>query len=170
MAIGIANAAVAILGMSLAGAFADKRAAERIAHMAHHDPLTGLPNRAAFAAQFATVLDRSAAAGSGFAIVCIDLDRFKEVNDLFGHSAGDLVLREVSDRLLTAVQGEFVARLEQSRTAPQCAEPPAPSFRPLRPRRSSRPTVPNTGWPVEGSNASGTDQCRRLDASLCRDS
>jgi hypothetical protein len=66
--------------------------------------------------------------------------------------------------------GEFVARLEQSRTAPQCAEPPAPSFRPLRPRRSSRPTVPNTGWPVEGSNASGTDQCRRLDASLCRDS
>ena len=48
MAIGIANAAVAILGMSLAGAFVDKRAAERIAHMAHHDPLTGLPNRAAF--------------------------------------------------------------------------------------------------------------------------
>ncbi|MEA2876379.1 MAG: diguanylate cyclase [Hyphomicrobiales bacterium] len=111
MAMGIANAAVAILGMSLAGAFADKRAAERIAHMAHHDPLTGLPNRAAFAAQFATVLDRSAAAGSGFAVVCIDLDRFKEINDLFGHAAGDLVLREVSDRLLTAVQGEFIARL-----------------------------------------------------------
>jgi len=111
MAIGIANAAVAILGMSLAGAFVDKRAAERIAHMAHHDPLTGLPNRAAFATQFATVLDRSAAAGSGFAILCIDLDRFKEINDLFGHSAGDLVLREVSDRLLTAVQGEFIARL-----------------------------------------------------------
>jgi diguanylate cyclase len=111
MAIGIANAAVAILGMSLAGAFADKRAAERIAHMAHHDPLTGLPNRAAFAAQFATVLDRSAAAGSSFAILCIDLDRFKEINDLFGHSAGDLVLREVSDRLLSAVKGEFVARL-----------------------------------------------------------
>jgi diguanylate cyclase len=111
MAIGIANAAVAILGMSLAGAFVDKRAAERIAHMAHHDPLTGLPNRAAFAKQFATVLDRSAAAGSSFAILCIDLDRFKEINDLFGHPAGDLVLREVSDRLLTAVKGEFIARL-----------------------------------------------------------
>jgi diguanylate cyclase (GGDEF)-like protein len=111
MAIGIANAAVAILGMSLAGAFVDKRAAERIAHMAHHDPLTGLPNRAAFATQLGTVLDRSAAAGSSFAILCIDLDRFKEVNDLFGHSAGDLVLREVSDRLLTAVKGEFIARL-----------------------------------------------------------
>ena len=111
MAIGIANAAVAILGMSLAGAFVDKRAAERIAHMAHHDPLTGLPNRAAFTTQFATVLDRSAAAGSGFAVLCIDLDRFKEINDLFGHAAGDLVLREVSDRLLTAVQGEFIARL-----------------------------------------------------------
>lgn len=111
MAIGIANAAVAILGMSLAGAFVDKRAAERIAHMAHHDPLTGLPNRAAFATQFATALDRSAAAGSGFAILCIDLDRFKEINDLFGHSAGDLVLRDVSDRLLVAVKGEFIARL-----------------------------------------------------------
>ena len=73
-----------------------------VPHMAHHDPLTGLPNRTAFAAQFATVLDRSAAAGSGFAVMCIDLDRFKEINDLFGHPAGDRVLREVSNRLLTA--------------------------------------------------------------------
>jgi diguanylate cyclase (GGDEF)-like protein len=111
MAIGIANAAIAILGMSLAGAFVDKRAAERIAHMAHHDPLTGLPNRAAFATQFATVLERSAAARCSFAILCIDVDRFKEINDLFGHAAGDLVLREVSDRLLAAVKGQFVARL-----------------------------------------------------------
>src|SRR4051812_3894867 len=110
-AIGIASVAVAILGMSLAGVFVDKRTAERIAHMAHHDPLTGLPNRAGFTAQFSTVLERSAAARSGFAILCIDLDRFKEINDLFGHAAGDLVLREVSDRLLTAVKGQFVARL-----------------------------------------------------------
>jgi diguanylate cyclase (GGDEF)-like protein len=111
MAIGIANAAVAILGMSLAGAFVDKRAAERIAHMAQHDPLTGLPNRTAFATRFAAVLDRSAAAGTSFTVMCIDLDRFKEINDLFGHPAGDRVLREVSKRLLTAVKGEFVARL-----------------------------------------------------------
>jgi diguanylate cyclase (GGDEF)-like protein len=111
MAIGIANAAIAVLGMSLAGAFADKRAAERIAHMAHHDPLTRLPNRAAFANRFATVLDRSAVAGSSFAILCIDIDRFKEVNDLFGHAAGDRVLREVSNRLVTSIGGEFIARL-----------------------------------------------------------
>ena len=111
MAIGIASAAVAVLAMSLAGAFVDKRTAERIAHMAHHDPLTGLPNRAAFTAQFATVLERSAAARSGFAILCIDLDRFKEINDLFGHAAGDLVLRQVADRLLAAIKGQFVARL-----------------------------------------------------------
>jgi diguanylate cyclase (GGDEF)-like protein len=111
MAIGIASAAVAVLAMSLAGAFVDKRTAERIAHMAHHDALTGLPNRAAFTAQFATVLERSAAARSGFAILCVDLDRFKEINDLFGHSAGDLVLRQVADRLLAAVKGQFVARL-----------------------------------------------------------
>src|SRR3954470_19570174 len=111
MAMGIANAAVAILAMSLAGAFVDKRAAERIAHMAHHDSLTGLPNRTAFATHFATVLDRSAAATSGFAVICVDLDRFKEINDLFGHPAGDRVLREVSNRLLIAAKGGFVARL-----------------------------------------------------------
>src|SRR3954466_7473825 len=110
MAIGIAKGAVAIHGRSLAGAFVDKRAAERIAHMAHHDPLTGLPNRAAFTMQFATVLERSAATGSAFAVMCIDLDRFKEINDLFGHPAGDRVLREVSNRLSAAVKGEFVAR------------------------------------------------------------
>jgi len=111
MAIGIANAAIAILGMSLAGAFVDKRAAERIAHMAHHDPLTGLPNRAAFGTRLAMVLERSAAERSKFAILCIDLDRFKEINDLFGHSAGDLVLREGSERLVTAVNGQFIGRL-----------------------------------------------------------
>jgi diguanylate cyclase (GGDEF)-like protein len=111
MAIGIANAAIAILGMSLAGAFVDKRAAERIAHMAHHDPLTGLPNRAAFGTRLAMVLERSAAERSKFAILCIDLDRFKEINDLFGHSAGDLVLREVSERLVTAANGQFIGRL-----------------------------------------------------------
>jgi diguanylate cyclase (GGDEF)-like protein len=97
--------------MSLAGAFIDKRAAERIAHMAHHDPLTGLPNRTAFGTHFATVLHRSAAAGYGFAVICVDLDRFKEINDLFGHPAGDRVLREVSNRLLIAAKGGFVARL-----------------------------------------------------------
>ena len=61
MAIGIASAAVAVLAMSLAGAFVDKRTAERIAHLAHHDPLTDLPNRAAFTAEFASVLERSGA-------------------------------------------------------------------------------------------------------------
>jgi diguanylate cyclase (GGDEF)-like protein len=88
-----------------------KRAEARIAHMAHHDGLTGLPNRAAFTGHLAATLERAAADGESFAILCIDLDRFKEVNDVFGHSVGDALLCEVSKRLKSAANGAFLARL-----------------------------------------------------------
>jgi diguanylate cyclase (GGDEF)-like protein/PAS domain S-box-containing protein len=88
-----------------------RRAEERIAHMAHHDPLTDLPNRAAFSQHLASMLDRSAAAGSEFAVLCIDLDRFKEVNDVFGHSMGDALLTEVARRLKSVAGDAFLARL-----------------------------------------------------------
>src|SRR5262249_17824468 len=90
----------------------DRRHAEKqIAYMAHHDLLTGLPNRAAFTEHFAAVLDNASASNGNFAVVCIDLDRFKEVNDVFGHSVGDGLLREVA-RLLRAAAGDaFLARL-----------------------------------------------------------
>jgi diguanylate cyclase (GGDEF)-like protein len=88
-----------------------RRAEKQIAYMAHHDLLTGLPNRAAFTEHFAAVLDHAAASDGSFAVLCLDLDRFKEVNDVFGHSAGDGLLREVS-RLLRAAAGDaFLARL-----------------------------------------------------------
>jgi diguanylate cyclase (GGDEF)-like protein/PAS domain S-box-containing protein len=88
-----------------------RRAEERIAHMAHHDPLTDLPNRAAFSQHLASTLGRSAAAGSEFAVLCIDLDRFKEVNDVFGHSIGDALLTEVARRLKDMAGDAFLARL-----------------------------------------------------------
>jgi diguanylate cyclase (GGDEF)-like protein/PAS domain S-box-containing protein len=88
-----------------------RRAEERIAHLAHHDALTDLPNRAAFTERIASTLDQAGRANSSFALLCIDLDRFKEVNDIFGHSAGDALLREVTRRLRQAADGAFLARV-----------------------------------------------------------
>jgi len=89
-----------------------KRLAEaRIAHMAHHDELTGLPNRSAFNKRIAVALEHAASTAENFAVLCFDLDRFKEVNDLFGHTVGDGLLREVTRRLQTACDGAFLARL-----------------------------------------------------------
>ncbi|MGH6785161.1 MAG: diguanylate cyclase domain-containing protein, partial [Sphingomicrobium sp.] len=88
-----------------------KQAEERIAHMAHHDALTDLPNRAAFTECLQSTLEKAAKANETFAVMCMDLDRFKEVNDVFGHSVGDALLREVSRRLQEAAGGAVVARL-----------------------------------------------------------
>jgi diguanylate cyclase (GGDEF)-like protein/PAS domain S-box-containing protein len=89
-----------------------KRLAEaRIAHMAHHDELTGLPNRSAFNKHMTAALAHAIATDETFAVLCFDLDRFKEVNDLFGHTVGDGLLREVTRRLHAACEGAFLARL-----------------------------------------------------------
>jgi len=88
-----------------------KRNEQRIAHMAHHDPLTDLPNRAAFNECIAATLELAAHSGESFAVLCIDLDRFKAVNDVFGHSVGDALLREAARRLETTCQGAFLARV-----------------------------------------------------------
>ncbi len=71
-------------------------------HAAHHDPLTGLPNRALLATRLDAMLARKRAAGGVFAVHCIDLDRFKEVNETFGHEAGDALLRRVSQQFAKA--------------------------------------------------------------------
>jgi diguanylate cyclase (GGDEF)-like protein/PAS domain S-box-containing protein len=88
-----------------------KHAEAQIAHMVHHDPLTGLPNRVAFSAHLASALDRARATGESFAVVCVDLDRFKEVNDIFGHSVGDELLRAVSTLLQSAAEGAILTRI-----------------------------------------------------------
>ena len=87
-----------------------KKAERRIAHIALHDTLTDLPNRAALDEHFSSVL-KAAQDGGEFSVLCIDLDRFKEINDLYGHSVGDAVLCEISARLRQACGPSFLARV-----------------------------------------------------------
>jgi diguanylate cyclase (GGDEF)-like protein/PAS domain S-box-containing protein len=88
-----------------------KRSEQRIAHLAHHDQMTDLPNRVAFNECIDATIDLAAAANESFGVLCIDLDRFKAVNDVFGHAIGDSLLREVARRLEQVCQGAFVARV-----------------------------------------------------------
>ncbi len=84
----------------LEAAHARTRAAQVQADaLARHDALTGLPNRRAFAAEVAAAVDRARRTKAGCALLLVDLDRFKPVNDARGHKVGDLVLCEVARRL-----------------------------------------------------------------------
>lgn len=91
----------------------DRRAAEeRIEHMAFHDPLTGLANRALLLDRLGQALAVARRKQLFGAVVFIDLDEFKNVNDVYGHGFGDKVLREVADRLRQFLrEGDTVARL-----------------------------------------------------------
>lgn len=85
---------------------------ERLEHLAHHDELTGLANRTQLYKYLDGVTANSRYSGSGFSIMYLDLDGFKEVNDTYGHDAGDEILKEVSNKLLSQVRaGDLVARL-----------------------------------------------------------
>jgi diguanylate cyclase (GGDEF)-like protein/PAS domain S-box-containing protein len=90
-----------------------KAAEEQMNYRAHHDPLTDLPNRALLMDRLRLALAQSKRDGSLLCFMYVDLDRFKEVNDTFGHGIGDLLLKEVAKRLLECVRRETdtVARL-----------------------------------------------------------
>ena len=91
----------------------ERRAAEaRIAHMAHHDGLTNLPNRDFYQDRLRHVLGQAASGNRPVAVLYIDLDLFKSVNDSFGHPMGDRLLKQVAERLKSEVRGDnLVARL-----------------------------------------------------------
>lgn len=81
-------------------------------HMAHHDALTGLPNRVLFHERVEAALRDLREGGPAFSVLCLDLDRFKAVNDELGHAGGDELLGAVAGRLLgVAREGRTVARL-----------------------------------------------------------
>ncbi|HEY8063356.1 MAG TPA: EAL domain-containing protein [Methylosinus sp.] len=86
--------------------------AARIAHLAHHDPLTGLANRVLFRARLTEGLQRLGGAEGRLAVLYLDLDGFKDVNDAFGHPIGDRLLIAVAERLRETLQpGDVVARV-----------------------------------------------------------
>ncbi|WP_339035492.1 EAL domain-containing protein [Bradyrhizobium symbiodeficiens] len=90
----------------------DRRQTEsRMAHMAYHDGLTDLPNRAAFLQALNQMIEACEGTGEEFAVLSIDLDGLKEVNDVFGHALGDKLLIEVAQRLQDVARGGLVARL-----------------------------------------------------------
>jgi diguanylate cyclase (GGDEF)-like protein len=80
------------------------QAAERIRHLAHHDDLTGLPNRLLFNYQLPKALARAQRDGTSVGVLFLDLDRFKIINDTLGHDAGDMVLRQIAGHLRSCVR------------------------------------------------------------------
>ena len=90
----------------------DRRQTEsRMAHMAYHDGLTDLPNRAAFLQALAQMIEACEGTDEEFAVLSVDLDGLKEINDVFGHAMGDKLLIEVSRRIQASARGGVVARL-----------------------------------------------------------
>ncbi|THF63872.1 EAL domain-containing protein [Pseudothauera nasutitermitis] len=92
------------------GVFTDlsklKSTEERLAHLAHHDPLTGLPNRLLVISRLEHAVEVAQRKGQRLAVLFLDLDRFKTVNDSLGHSVGDELLREVAGRLRCRLREE----------------------------------------------------------------
>jgi diguanylate cyclase (GGDEF)-like protein len=89
-----------------------QRAEEDVKRLAHLDPLTGLPNRMLFGDRLSLAVTQARRDRTRLAVLFIDLDRFKEVNDSLGHAAGDRLLRSVAERLQSCVRaGDTVARL-----------------------------------------------------------
>lgn len=91
---------------------ARKRDQQELHHRAFHDELTGLPNRAMFMARLSETFNSKRCQGGEFALMFIDLDRFKVINDELGHDAGDILLQEIARRLRSSVDpADVVARL-----------------------------------------------------------
>lgn len=81
-----------------------KRLERELRHQATHDPLTGLPNRTLFTERLVQALEREPETGGRTAMLCLDLDGFKAVNDPWGHEAGDRLLVDIAGRLLRSLR------------------------------------------------------------------
>ncbi|CAN7404318.1 putative bifunctional diguanylate cyclase/phosphodiesterase [Neorhizobium sp. LjRoot104] len=113
---GVLSQMLILLALTAATYLIDARttqaAVEQYRHLSLHDALTGLANRAAFNEQLADIAARPADLAVRIAVLSFDLNRFKEVNDVHGHAAGDEVLRAIGGRLAEAAgEGEFIARV-----------------------------------------------------------
>jgi diguanylate cyclase (GGDEF)-like protein len=116
MAVAVAVVGMMVVGTGVVSYVIDSRTSEesyrQLQHMALNDALTGLPNRTSFSSQLDNEIARARESGGRLAVIGIDLDRFKEINDLRGHSAGDQALKIVGRRLTRLLgDGEFIARV-----------------------------------------------------------
>lgn len=93
-----------LLRRTLACAIERKRAAAVLAHQALHDPLTGLPNRALFLDRLGLALERARRSGAQLAVLFLDFDNFKQINDSRGHGAGDRLLATLAGRISAALR------------------------------------------------------------------
>lgn len=116
IAMAVAGVGLTVVGMGVASYLIDERTSadtvQRLERMANNDALTGLPNRVHFNEYLERELERATTNGWMIAVVAIDLNHFKEINDLRGHEAGDAALKIIGERLSNLIQpGEFTARV-----------------------------------------------------------
>jgi predicted signal transduction protein with EAL and GGDEF domain len=132
-----------------------KHAEQEIVRLAHHDALTGLTNRNLLHTRIEQAIGREKRCGDGFAVLCIDLDRFKAVDDTLGHSVGDELLRQFAERLTNCARDpdtvarprRFSGALSGPTTAGSCERDLAGSNRsPPKRNPSLHAPVPNFGY------------------------
>lgn len=166
----------------LATAIAARRAEDQARHDAMHDPLTGLPNRVLFRDRLAQALARSERDGAPLAVLLLDIDRFKLINDSLGHLVGDELLREVAPRLSGAVRtSDTVARLggdefavlcedlEDEREAQEMAERLGACFlRPFALGGEQQFATASVGLVVADSHIEASELLRDADAAMYR--
>ncbi|MBD8685665.1 MULTISPECIES: sensor domain-containing protein [unclassified Rhizobium] len=98
------------MATNIAGIAIDRRRAEdKVNYMAHHDPLTGLSNRNLFWSQFQRAIHEARRENRLVAVTYIDLDNFKEINDIYGHGVGDEVLRSLAERIKNCIRASDIA-------------------------------------------------------------
>ena len=158
-----------------------KRAEAELAHQAFHDGLTGLANRALFTDRVEQALRRNSRDGAETAVIFLDLDAFKTVNDSLGHGVGDDLLREVANRLAASVRAgdtvarlggdEFAVLLEQATGVIEEAERVADRIlaalrRPVRLRDQTLVAMASVGIAVSDRSATAASLLRDADVAM----
>ena len=102
---------------------ANKEATARLRHLAYHDPLTGLPNRLAFETQLSQAIADCDRQGKQLALMLIDLDNFKNINDSLGHHVGDELLQKVAVRLRQTLRSSDLVAASAATSSWSCCRP-----------------------------------------------